>query len=465
MRPRYAPIFLAVVGVLFTTYPAGAIHLLDVLFLSDGTSFVGIIMAEEPGKSVTLETEDGELLEYRLKDIQRIEKKLLDEQPLIENRDVVYLKDGVIFRGMIVGRVPGKEITLELENGQLLDFPMGEVAKIGKEQVATGVVKKGTLKPKSAEKERVETQIQIALGRLEAKREQQKAGEPAEGEGLQEEIDRLQEEMEQLQEQQQEAEAAATEEAERFAAVESEIGELRSQVLAAAEELKGRIAACGSATAKQQLEAAYRDLQRNIDEVMQRAEVIALVEQPDPRIVQIQLEQKTTSGTAIAQSRLWKDPRYAEQWQALVAELPYEQRREIYREAKSTGAVGRALVNAIPFGGFLGSWRKRDPAAAVTAGLIVGGLGVWIYEGSTPAGDETLLSVGGAMVLASWGFGIVEPFFHVLGQNMKLRDALELDRRATRTASGQGAEPLRGYEFPAPPPEPRIRLHLVRYEY
>jgi len=467
MNPRHALIVLALAGWLCAALPAGTVPLMDVLFLADGTSVAGVIVAEEPGKSVTLQSDSGELLEYRFKDIERIEKKLLDEQPLIQNRDVVYLKDGVIFRGQIVGRVPQEQITLELADGCLLAFALRDVAKIGKEQVAGGVVRKATLKPKAAEKERVEVQIQIALGQIEAKRERQKAAPAGGTEGLQEEIDRLQEEVTQLQEHRQEAEAEAAEEAERFAAIESELGELRSQVLGAADEIERRIEACASPQAKRELQTRYRDLQGSIDEVLQRAQVIAMVERPDPRIEQIELQEQAASGLALAQTRLWKDPRYAEQWQDLMGEIPREQRRRIYRDTKSSGAIGRALINAIPFGSFLGSWRQRDPMAAVTFGLIAGGLGALYYDAVTSPDDETgpglALQVGGAMLLGSWGLGVIEPFFHVLGQNVKLREALELDQWATRTALG--AAPLTGYDFPAPPPEPRIRLDLVRYSY
>jgi len=208
MKVRHCLLVVACAVMALTSRPAAAIQLLDVLFLSDGSSVTGVIMEEEPGKALVLENEDGELLEYRFKDIERIEKLFVDEQPLIQNRDVVYLKDGVVFRGTIVGRIPEKAIRLEMENGQLLDFEFKEIFKIGKEQVATGVVRKAVIKPKKAERQEVEIKIQIAMNQLQLKQEKLKQGGDAGAvEGLQDEVDRLKNEIEQLEEQQEVVEA------------------------------------------------------------------------------------------------------------------------------------------------------------------------------------------------------------------------------------------------------------------
>jgi len=452
-----------------TSRPAAAIQLLDVLFLSDGSSVTGVIMEEEPGKTLVLENEDGELLEYRFKDIERIEKLFVDEESLIQNRDVVYLKDGVVFRGTIVGRVPEKAIRLEMENGQLLDFDFKEIFKIGKEQVATGVVRKAVIKPKKAEKEEVEIKIQIAMNQLQLKQEKLKQGGDAGAvESLQDEVDRLKNEIEQLDEQQEVVEAEAAEEAERFAAVDSELGEYRQQLLGTAAELEQRIAACESPQVKERLEAKYEELQSSIEEVLQRAEVVALVEQPDPRIGEIELQNKTTDAIALAQKRLWKDPEYADRWKALVAELPYEERRAVYRELRQEFPTGKMLFNAIPFV-YLGSFRQQDyVGAAIGISANVAAIAVLLLNDDTVVDRATFnmiadISIG--VLVGAWIFGILEPINFSIISNKKLREALELTRREDGSSEQQIAQDERGYVFPSVPAEPRIRLNLVRFTY
>jgi len=473
MKVRYRALLVVCVVIAFGTGPAAAIQLLDVLFLADGSSVTGVIVEEEPGKSLVLETEDGELLEYGFKDIERVEKLFVDEETLIQNRDVVYLEDGVVFRGRIVGRVPGKEIRLELEDGQLLDFRMDEVFKIGKEQVATGVVKKAVIKPKKAEKERIEIQIQIALNQLQLKQDRLKEGtKDSEKQSLQEEVDRLKGQIDQMEEQKKTAEAEVAEEEGKFAEIESELGELREQMLGAAGEFGQRITACESPQIRQRLQAKYEDLQRSIDEMLQRAEIVALVEQPDPRVEEIEMQTKVTDALAIARNGLWATPEYEEQWEALVAELPIEQRRQIFRDSRKTDSLSKALLNAIPFVG-LGSWRQKDylgGAIVLTTG--VAGLAAYLtYEvlfADTTQDKflyENLDYIGGGIALIGYVFGIIEPFLFNTKRNLKLREALELERRADQVAAGQAPGREQGFIFPAPPAEPRLRLHLVHFEY
>jgi hypothetical protein len=459
--------FLAVCWIMaMSSRPAAAIQLLDALFLSDGSSVTGVIVEEEPGKNLVLENEEGQLLEYRFKDIERIEKLFVDEEPLIQNRDVVYLKDGVVFRGTIVGRIPEKAIRLELENGQLLDFDMKEIFKIGKEQVAAGVVKTAVIKPKEAEKEEVEIKIQIAMNQLRLKQDRLKqGGDAAELDSLEDEVDRLKNEVEQLEEAQEVVEAEAAEEAAHFAAIESELGQLRTNLLAGAEGLDERINACGSPQIRERLNAKHDELKSVITELLSQAEAIALTAQPDPRIEEIELQNQTTDAVALAQTRLWKDPEYEEQWKSLVAELPYAQRRMVYRETREVFPLGNVLLNAIPFA-FIGSWKQKDYfGGTVGLGLEAAGLGIWIYETAAALDSQSLLALGGYFFLAAWGFGLIEPFLFTAWYNGKLRDALELDRRGLRSPDEQIAASERNYVFPTPPAQPRLPVMLVRFQY
>jgi hypothetical protein len=466
MKSRYGALFVICVVMALSSWPAAAIQLLDVLFLTDGSSVTGVVVEEEPGKSLVLENEEGKLLEYRFRDIERIEKLFVDEEPLIQNRDVVYLRDGVVFRGVIVGRIPEKTIRLELENGQLLDFDMKEIFKIGKEQVATGIVQRAVIKPKKAEKEQVEIQIQIAMNQLQLKQDKLKqGGDTAEVENLRDEVERLKNEIGQLEEQQEGVEAEAAEEEQRFAAVESELGQLRTNLLAATEGLEERINACESPQVKGRLIAKYEELKSGITEVLNQAEVIALTAQPDPHIEEIELQNKTTDAVALAQTRLWKDPEYEDQWKSLVAELPYEQRRMIYSNARETFPLGNVLLNAIPFA-FIGSWKQKDYlGGSIGLGLEAAGLGIWIYETAASLDSQDLLALGGYFFLAAWGIGLIEPLLFTSWYNGKLRDALELERREPRNPNEQIAASERTYEFPTTTAEPPLRLMLVRFEY
>ena len=51
-------------------------------------------------------------------------------------RDVVYLKNGSVVRGVIVEQVPGKQLKIETSGGSVLVHQMDEVMKTGKEKLA-----------------------------------------------------------------------------------------------------------------------------------------------------------------------------------------------------------------------------------------------------------------------------------------------------------------------------------------
>ena len=475
MKVRYYTAVLVLAGLVCGTYQAAAIQLLDVLLLSDGTSVTGVIMEEEPGKSLVIETEDGQLLKYRLKDIERIEKKLVEEEALIENRDVVYLNDGVVFRGMIVGQDPGREITLELEDGQLLHFPMKEVFKITKEQVGTGIAKKAVLRPKKAEKERILITIQIMRNQLEAKKSSLKPGMDASAEqSLKEEAGRLEEEIAALEEEREAIAEEVEEEEQRFAQVEGELGELRGELLSASEEIEQRIAACSSPELRNQLKAKYAELQKDISEILQRAEVVALLEQQDPRITQIELEQKSSEALAITQNQLWNHPRYRDQLEQLVSELPLEERQRIYNESKQGKAGGAMALNLIPLLN-LGSWRQKDYlGASIGTVATIGGaafagtiafIATNIENRPTTDSEDVLIITGWSAALAGYVFGLIEPLFYVKRYNDRLAEAMDLSSIEKATARRQVASGDRRQVFSDALTAPTFAVTIVRYEY
>ena len=53
-----------------------------------------------------------------------------------KNRDVVYLKNGSVVRGVIVEQTPGKQLKIEIIGDGVSVYPMDEVMKVGKEKLA-----------------------------------------------------------------------------------------------------------------------------------------------------------------------------------------------------------------------------------------------------------------------------------------------------------------------------------------
>ncbi len=51
-----------------------------------------------------------------------------------QEKDVVYLTNGSVIKGNIIEQIPGKTITIETEDGSTFVFKMDEIAKIGKEK-------------------------------------------------------------------------------------------------------------------------------------------------------------------------------------------------------------------------------------------------------------------------------------------------------------------------------------------
>jgi hypothetical protein len=305
---------------------------------------------------------------------------------------------------------------------------------------------------------------------LEAKKSSLKPAMDASAEqSLEEELGRLEEEIATLEEERETIEQEVGEEEQRFAKVEGELGELRGELLSASEEIEQRSAACSSPEMREQMEGKYVELQKGISEILQRAEVIALLEQQDPRIAQIELEQKSSDALAISQNQLWNHPRYRDQLARLVSELPLDERQRIYNDSKLGNAGGAMALNLLPLLN-LGSWGQKDYLGAsigtvsTIGGVVAYGINALVLTPGSPLYD-TLDVVGLVVAGVGYVFGLIEPFLYVSKYNDGLAEALNLSSTEQATARRQVASGDRRQVFTDALPAPTFAVTIVRYEY
>ena len=192
-RTIASAVVLILLGVAAFTLPGA--QYLDVLILKDGTSYKGVIVEQVPGETLRLETTGGTRMTFSLDEIDSIEKEERSERGLkITYIDVVFLKNGIIFAGTIVEQVPDVSLTLEAANGKEITIGMEEIWKIIREKRL-----RNEDAPPEEERERME-RLKIAL-ELDLSREGRAEAAPAgkeSSDSLEEEIGRLEEEMDEL---------------------------------------------------------------------------------------------------------------------------------------------------------------------------------------------------------------------------------------------------------------------------
>jgi hypothetical protein len=200
------------------------VQYLDVLILKDGTSYKGVIVEQVPGETLRLETTGGTRMTFIQEEIDSIEKEKQSTRGLkVYYVDMVFLKNGIIFPGTIIEQVPGVSLTLKAANDKEITIRMEEVWKIVREKRLAGEEA-----PPEEEQKRME-KLKIALD-LELSRRDGGEAPPASRkseDSLEEEIERLEEEL-----------AAQGEEQEQAAdperqALEEELARLREELEAA----------------------------------------------------------------------------------------------------------------------------------------------------------------------------------------------------------------------------------------
>ncbi len=207
---------------------------LDVLVLKDGMSFKGVVIEQIPGSAVRLETLNESVLTFTYDEIEKIIKEPRSEQEMaVRYIDVVLLKSGVIFKGNIIEQVPGESINLEASNGKVITFHDPEIWKIVKERQFMADEAAAAKENQRMETMRATLKVSISLGRSGRTGAGDSSGVQREQDSLKEDISRLEEEMEARETEQEAAEAETDEEKEALAA---EIAAIREELESLARE-------------------------------------------------------------------------------------------------------------------------------------------------------------------------------------------------------------------------------------
>jgi hypothetical protein len=425
--------FLGILGVLLAIgLPGSAAPLSDVLHLSDGTVVSGSIVEEEPGRSYTVETIGGERIVCRAEGVQRIEKRLEPAESAIWQRSIVFLADGVVFKGIIVERAPDECMVLELANGRLLHLAGEEIAKIGSEPIAGGFAKERPLAPASTRKAIVEFEfrrVQDQIAEAEKRLETAAPGSDARAD-IEAEVSRLRQELEALSEERKRATEEAEQEERKEQEYEQEFGEIASGLDEARGEVARRVESCSRPEIRDRMRETLAEIDRKTAEIVQRTEVVARAAEPDPRLPPIREEQSRTELSGLIANRLWDDPDHRQQVETAVASLPVKQRQQIYRENRRTGWFGKTLWNAIPFFS-IGSWTQGDIlGAGISMASTIGGVVmVALIAGPEMSADpfDTPLGIAGVLVAGvGYLYSLVQPAMFVSSENDKLATALGL---------------------------------------
>jgi hypothetical protein len=414
---------------------AHAVPLTDIIHLADGSTIVGRIVERLPGESYSIQTAEGKVVSCPAASVRMIEKGLDAEELPIQTRTVLYLVDGVIFRGMVVEETPQGAMTLELENGRLLRVVEGDAWKIGSEPVASTPGGRRQLAPAAARKTEIELHIELVQRELgeTAKKSAALAAGSEQREGLEAEVSRLREELTGLDAERQRLQEQARREAERTARMAEEYADLQADLAEGDAELSRRIEACASAEARATLEDLQDALRAHVQQLFQKAEVASRLDAPDPRLVTATRAETKASMRAVIQNNLLSDRQHAGRFAELAATLTEQEKRLFYEETRRRDGLSAALLNIIPFVP-IGSVRQGDPLgvgigiASFVAGTAMALAG---YSGFTGSGalDQVYLIAGGGIVAgAGYLFTLLRPISYMVWQNGRLARALGLDR-------------------------------------
>ncbi|HAV43140.1 TPA: hypothetical protein DCX15_03900 [bacterium] len=114
------------IGFIFQlVLPASYVICEDIIYLHDGTSIVGEIIESEPGKSYTLKKQDETIRVFKMEDVWKVS---FEERGMYE--DELFLKDGSIITGEIIGSIPGETYRIKTADKSVLIFKMDEVSRI-----------------------------------------------------------------------------------------------------------------------------------------------------------------------------------------------------------------------------------------------------------------------------------------------------------------------------------------------
>jgi hypothetical protein len=406
--------------------PGSAAPLSDVLHLADGSVVTGSIVEEEPGRSYTVETVEGERVVCRVERVQRIEKRLEPAEAAIQQRSIVFLTDGVVFKGIIVERVPGGPVVLELASGRLLHLAAEEIVKIIAEPVAGGVAKERPLAPAATRRTMIEFEIDLVQKQVTEKQKSLEAAASGTDTraGLESEIARLRQELESLSAEREHAREEAAQEEGEAREHERQFGEIASGLREAREEIAKRVESCSVPELRNRMRESLAEIDQKVEEIVQRTEVIVRVADPDPRLVPLQQAECRNEIQGLVANRLWDVPSYREQFARASTGLPVKERQQFYRENRQTVGTTR-LLNLIPMLS-IGSWIQGDfLGAGIGMASTIGGAALLLFTlGPFGAATQT---IGIVLVSAGYLYSVmVAPDTFVSDNNKRLAKALGL---------------------------------------
>lgn len=110
--------------VFWLVLPASHAICNDVIYLHDGTSIVGEIIDSEPGRSYTLRKQDKTIRIFKMEDVWKVsfEEKVYEDE--------LFLKDGSIITGEVIGSIPGETYRIRTSDKSVLVFKMDEVSRV-----------------------------------------------------------------------------------------------------------------------------------------------------------------------------------------------------------------------------------------------------------------------------------------------------------------------------------------------
>jgi hypothetical protein len=411
-----------------------AVQLIDSIHLKNGEIISGLIIEEIPNRQVTIENQQGTTTKVRIDDIARISKRRLPGEGYFEYADVVFLEDGVVFRGTIVERVPGSSITIELENGILLSIPSKDIWKIMVEKEVAGAPRSYESSPvRSA---RLELQIKLSTSNLEAKKAERGGDTEAASEVLEEEIGELQEAIENLEQEREHAEQTTQRENEQIERINEDYAGLDRDLSALVAEIESRIQACSSPDLKAESEQKFFEIQRLTVELVNRAKEVSLIQAQDPRLKQLEERERASELSAIITSGHWNERRYRGEVAALVHDLSREAREEVYQATRQSNSIQYTTSNLFPLVP-AGSWKQGDYlGAAISSGVGIAGAALFMatVDVTYPSGSErarmtlTPLSwVSFGIMAGGYAFSLLEPLWFQSRSNSRLRQTLDLD--------------------------------------
>jgi hypothetical protein len=420
----------------------------EVLHLRDGSSFQGIVVEQTPGVELRLRTTDGQELSIAEQDVLRLERQPLPAgaSPVVY-RDVVLLKEGVIFKGLIVEQIPAVSVTLAADNGVQLLFRSEEIWRLSKEErLAEQAAAAGqSQETRQVAALRLELQLQITTVKRQEgeKRKPAKHKKPGTAEGdqkLNEEVEALKQELEGLKEEQRDVDRQEAQ------TQEQELQELVAKIRAMIEAYKSEEPP-SAASEQDRLVQGIEDDLATVDSLASELENRSsqLQREQDQRFQKLSATVAERKEVLAAKDRLkellsgkaWTKRDTRKELGRLVSQLPLSERRVLYESFKRRDQLKGAGLNLVPFLN-TGSWMQKDNLPALLGnllsigGIVLVGIG-WDQKMGTDALGPFVYSLpntagyaGFAVLAGSYTLSILEPFRFVGSRNRALARILRL---------------------------------------